>query len=318
MEKKILDITSNYYKYLLSLKNVIGIGMGYKYINGVKTKELCMHVLVDKKVDERFISKNNIIPKTYMGIKTDVIKSGKVNLLNETIKDDELDREFKIRPLEGGYTIRTDNTLLGGSSVGTIGCIVTKTFGNQKFFFILSNNHVLTAFQRLPIGTSIFQPIKDEYLQNYIGDLSTYVNVKYNYKGDNLRLLENIVDCAIVIVDPRLVSNRIAIIGRINGTVKPNLGLYVRKVGRTSGYTEGEIITVGETINIPVDEQKKMFFKNLMTGSLKSESGDSGSVIVDENNNIVGLLIAGEENGNCIFCDINTVLEKLDVEIYTG
>ena len=312
MEKKILDIASNHYKYLLNLENVISVGMGYKYINGNKTEELCIHVGVDRKIEERFISKNNIIPKTYMGIKTDVVNIGKLNFFNQTTFNDDSNLSSKIRPLKGGYAIETE------LSEGTIGCIVSKQMRGKKTFFILSNNHVLTARENLNIGAPIFQPEEDENNENFVANLTTYVPFNYDDGSDDP--LVNYVDCAIArINNSQLASNKIAIIGEIKGVSEPKLGLQIKKVGKSTGYTEGEIITIGQTVSSKIDEEKSVIFKNLIVANLKSSFGDSGSVIVNENNEVVGLLIGGDiAEETSTFSNIQEVLKRLKVDIYTG
>lgn len=103
IESNIEDISQNYYKYLMSLKNVTGVGLGYKKINNIDTKEPCIHVLVEKKVDDKYISLNNLIPKNYLGIKTDVIQSGTFKLLSTNLDEyDDIKIPYKVRPIHGG------------------------------------------------------------------------------------------------------------------------------------------------------------------------------------------------------------------------
>ena len=112
----ILDISHNYYKYLINLKNVIGVGLGLKIINNIQTIEPCIHVLVNTKIKTKYLNKNNIIPKTYMGIKTYVIENGSIKLLSEY-------NQNKFRPLQSGCTLGISNTRY----VGTLCCIVKKS-----------------------------------------------------------------------------------------------------------------------------------------------------------------------------------------------
>ena len=118
-KNNIKDICYNNYNYLISLKNVIGIGLGLKEINGIDTFEPCIHVLVQDKILSKYITSNNIIPKTYMGIKTDIINVG----VMESFSSENL--TSKVRPLKGGYSVAS--CLDKATFIpGTITCIVKK------------------------------------------------------------------------------------------------------------------------------------------------------------------------------------------------
>jgi phosphoglycerate-specific signal transduction histidine kinase len=57
---------------LLKRQGVTGVDIGYKYVNGKKTDEIAIRVLVEEK--KKDISKDEKIPETVDGIKTDVIQ----------------------------------------------------------------------------------------------------------------------------------------------------------------------------------------------------------------------------------------------------
>ena len=225
IKDKVLDISYNYYKYLLNLQNVNAIGLGYKKINGIETRELCVHVLVDHKVEEKFLTKDNIVPKSYMGIKTDVIKVGKVKPRGKFAIED------KLRPLEGGIPISSDFFNGVGLDIGTLGCIVTKVIDGEREFFILSNNHVLAGSNEAPIGTSIIQPPEflDGTLENdKIANLYDFVQLKF-IEGSNEPV--NFVDCAIgKILDKSIISGIIYGGDIINGVKKAILGENIKKL----------------------------------------------------------------------------------------
>ena len=98
LEEKILDISTKYYHYLINLQSVKGVGYGFKHINGVNTFEPCIHVLVERKLQSTNLSFSNIIPKVYMGIKTDVIEVGNMKSFSPITK--------KFRPLEGNTAVK--------------------------------------------------------------------------------------------------------------------------------------------------------------------------------------------------------------------
>lgn len=304
IEDSILDISNNYYEYLMSLYNVNGIGMGYKYINGVNTKQLCIHVLVEEKVNSKYISKSNIIPKKYMGITTDVIEVKKVKALSRE------SLPYKIRPLEGGYGISTTQ------GDGTLGCIVKAIVNGRVEFYILGNNHVMARLNKYPLGAPIMQPsLKNggTVRDNRIAELSDYVKIKF--KNFFIKR-SNVVDCAIArIFDRSLISDRIAKIGQITGVARSNLDMKVKKVGFITGLTEGKVTSVGATYEVGFSEsKKKAIFKNQLVAELANEEGDSGSIVLNELNEAVGLLFSGSGK-YAIYNDMEMVLYKLNVDL---
>jgi hypothetical protein len=90
------------------------------------------------------------------------------------------------------------------------------------------------------------------------------------------------------------------------------LGLRVRKSGRTTGVTEGEIQVVDATVNVVYsDDVTATFTDQILTGKMGA-GGDSGSVAVDEEMNAVGLLFAGSDRST-IYNRITNVLRMLGV-----
>ncbi len=68
-------VKSLYKNNLSRKKNVVGIGTGLKVKGGKITKEECLIVAVSKKED---VDKHDLIPKTLLGAKTDVLEVGEL------------------------------------------------------------------------------------------------------------------------------------------------------------------------------------------------------------------------------------------------
>jgi hypothetical protein len=107
-------------------------------------------------------------------------------------------------------------------------------------------------------------------------------------------------------------------IGKVSGTKPASLGMRVRKYGRTTGYTEGNITLLNATVNIAYNTiagNKTARFVGTVITEAMSQGGDSGSLIVDATENrAVGLLFAGS-NLATIFVPIEAVLSQLNVMI---
>ncbi|MEO8608602.1 MAG: hypothetical protein ABI690_12000 [Chloroflexota bacterium] len=126
---------------------------------------------------------------------------------------------------------------------------------------------------------------------------------------------DNEVDCALAKpVDPNMFTGEILGIGQVSGTKAAQLGMKVRKSGRTTGYTEGTINLLNATVSVAYGSKTARFVGQIITSPM-SQGGDSGSLIVDgTENKAVGLLFAGS-NLSTIFNPIDKVLAALNVTI---
>src|SRR5215471_1542641 len=210
---------------------------------------------------------------------------------------------------------------------GTLGALVEDTSGNQ---YILSNNHVLARTNLAKIGEDIIQPglidqsptcLKDT--NDIVADLSAFIPILFKTKGT---MPSNTIDAAIarvrvgttdLIVDP---TGFIIDIGTLSSeTVDPDLGMAVKKSGRTTGLTTGNITAVHATIDVTYGSGKTARFVNQIVvgpGNFIA-GGDSGSLMVediDTNPRAVGLLFAGSSN-TAIANPIDDVLNAFGVSM---
>ena len=127
---------------------------------------------------------------------------------------------------------------------------------------------------------------------------------------------QNLVDCAIARPQtPDLVTKEILQIGTPTGVATAGLGTQVQKFGRTTGYTQGQIIQVDVTVTVNYNGPIAVFTDQLMAGAM-SQGGDSGSLVLDTQKRAVGLLFAGSDTST-IINPIQFVLDALHVEIVT-
>jgi hypothetical protein len=132
-------------------------------------------------------------------------------------------------------------------------------------------------------------------------------------------IVENQFDAALARpVDSSVFSNELLKIGRITGTMAPKLGAPVRKIGRTTDYTEGSITVVNTIVDVGYNTlagKRTARFSGQVMCTGMSQGGDSGSLIVDAaSQNAVGLLFAGSGTAT-IFTPIELVLAKLNVQL---
>ena len=296
MYNKMTYICENEYQNFFNLPNVNGIGIGNKIISGIDTLSPCLKVMVIKKVSKEELQLNEVIPKEYKGIPTDVVEIGEIYAHGNT---------GKIRPAQGGYSIG----VAGNSSVGTLGCLVSNGTGSALKTYILSCNHVIALENTAPIGSLILQPGQGDGGLNPgdgIANLSAFVPVNFSSGG-------NLVDCAIAqVLSTTLVSSQIASIGNITGIASALVGGFIQKSGRTTGYTTSTIQSINTTLIVNYSGGKQATFIRQITTGPMSNSGDSGSIGLDSSNRVLGLLFAGSTGptGISAYNDIRDVLKS--------
>ncbi|MPQ44967.1 trypsin-like serine protease [Clostridium tarantellae] len=303
LQLHILNISRNKYHHLINLPNVQAIGYGFKYVNEKCTYEPCIHALVSKKINKVNLSYNKLIPKNFMGVKTDVIEIG-------TIKAQYL--TGRVRPLKGGCEILTEG--FSENVIGSMGCIVSKGLLFKKYY-ILSNNHVLAGENKFFKGTPIRQPAHSNKtdFSDIVAELSEFIEIKFETPTE---LPENTVDCAIAkILYKKDISKKVAFMGEIQSIGIPKIDLKVKKTGAATNFTKGKIKTIGASTLCTFQNNKKALFVNQIITTRMSDEGDSGSVLLDNNNKVIGLLMGGTKNSVSVFNDINLVLKALKVDL---
>jgi len=300
---KIEDVLQNRKEFLMSFRNVVGIGKGTKRIRGKDTKRECIVVFVAKKVPEIELSRDDVLPRSVNEIETDVVEVGEVRIqpaLEATVANRE-----KHRPVLGGLSISPGKFLLAGTG----GLIVIRD--NQPF--ILSNNHVLRLSQiynpddRPQRGDYIRQPsfVDDGKPEDSIGELWDWVEVVF--PGPNE------VDCAIGKLKESFFA-RILGLGTPLGIAPAVINKKVFKSGRTSGITQGKITYTNVTISVDYGIKEAAIFEDQIMSEPFAEAGDSGSIWLDENNFVVGLHFAGSKACS-IANPIAKVFEKLNLSL---
>ncbi len=211
-----------------------------------------------------------------------------------------------LRPALPGVSI---GHYTGGA--GTFGAVVyDRKSGNP---LILSNNHVLANTSLLEnrnarYNDAIVQPGVLDGKSKQIGRLIKYALL-------NPYPQANIVDCALAKpLNTKDIKDEILDIGQVKGITEPVIGMKLKKSGRTTGLTTGEVLAVDATIKVNYGSERTLLFENQIIASKMSEPGDSGSLVVDVNNKAVGLLFAGSAEST-IINPIDPVLDLLDVRL---
>jgi hypothetical protein len=205
-------------------------------------------------------------------------------------------RTQRYRPAVGGISA-------GHQSVGagTLGGIVRDTVIGEKL--LISNNHVFAnsdtiGTTRAAMGDYILQPGKADggtLLFDIIGTLYRWVPLDEN--GLNL------VDVALArpyqqddSLQYMLADDDLNVIP-INGAHPPiEVNTPVKKYSRTSGVDGGIIYDTDASVIVDFGEDVgKIKFVDQLLAVIESNPGDSGSLILDMDNNVVGLHFAASD-----------------------
>jgi trypsin-like peptidase len=206
-------------------------------------------------------------------------------------------------------------------TAGTLGAFVRRDENGRDL--ILSNNHVLAFENAAARGDDILQPGRLDQGTVSVARLTEFVKLDFSTSGSNT------VDCAVAELNDGISGDRrnLAQLGQLNGVRAGKLepGDPVRKLGRSSGATTAAVIAT-ELDNIIVsylNGDARFDGQIEMDGvdSPFSTDGDSGSLVVDSDNNAVGMIFAGSESGGVHGAGrsyahpIDTVLAALKVTI---
>ncbi|MBW2487826.1 MAG: hypothetical protein JRE88_06935 [Deltaproteobacteria bacterium] len=326
---RIRSILSTHRRRLLERANVVATGIGYKETAGAKTERLSIVCSVKEKVPAARLSAQEMIPSAVDGTPTDVVQTGIIRALQ--VPTD------RFRPAPGGVSIGHV-----GITAGTLGCWVIKN--GQKV--ILSNNHVLANSNAAEIGDAILQPGPFDggrFPQDHIANLTQFVPISFQgepsecqfanavisvfnlgcrvissntrYQVTKAQAKDNLVDAAIATpLNSADIKDEIFNIGPIQGTVSGELGMSIKKSGRTTGFTTGEIQQVDVSANVQYGAGQVAVFTDQLLAGAMSQGGDSGSAVLDDGNRLTGLLFAGSET-TTIINRIENVFSALGISL---
>jgi len=210
--------------------NIVGVGYGYKEVNGKTSSEKCITFSVKEKKPLSEIPQSELLPST-IEIDGEVIKTDVVQLNLELfgfIDCSDSDPDFyswqsttpgnrgSIRPLQGGISITNYTSL--SSYVGTLGFIAVDNDTNSLVG--VSNNHVLINDAFYASDRDPNSSITNVYLPT--GNLATQPNESVNSSPTNrIGIVKkyqpispapavNLVDVACIALDSSVVDENIS------------------------------------------------------------------------------------------------------------
>jgi hypothetical protein len=242
-----------------------------------------------------------IMPRSFEGYPVRVQITGKIEAFSievaEPITDVGEDRQDEVRPMVGGTSLSAYVTK--GSGVyrygGTLGMV---TYDDK----ILSNAHVIAmkpgTSEFLNRGTPIIQPgsVDGGRLSSRVGQLEDYISIDF---GPNSK---NYADAAIGSIDAGVGASPGEQFHEggnywIEGWTEVSKGDSVRKSGRTTGVTTGEVVHTNASVWVRYGDQSAYFVDQILVAQENwsfAARGDSGSA-VEKDGEFVGLVFAGSD-----------------------
>lgn len=301
-------------------RGVVGFGIGRRSVDMDRQPELALKVYVKKKLARRAVDRPVPRELKIPGIKgrvlTDVEEIGRPR--HDLRKCDDGRFDVKRDPCPPGFGIGLEN-----DRSGTLGCYV-RFAGDPDGIYLLSNLHVIAMDGLASVGAHIYQPSHGREGDRRFARLATWKPLNFKRWG-----YPNIMDAAIAKVGSnKRVKIAIPEIGLPAGIAEVKEGDTVRIFGSTSGYKTGTVLETNyRTRDMKYRYRKRngsigkkyVGFKCQVKCTNYSDCGDSGSVVVNQRNQIVGLHVGSiGKNYRSFFSPIGPILDALNISIITA
>jgi len=238
------------------------------------------------------------VPRSFEGYAVRTEVTGKIQVFSTQVAEPLIDvseeRKEEVSPLVGGISLSA--YVPGLYYSGTLGMV---TYDDK----ILSNAHVIAmdpdTYEFLDIGTDVIQPGSGDggNMGDRVGGLEDYIPIDFNPEA------ENYADAAIGSIDEGVDASYGEQFDEggnywVEGWTEVSTGDIVRKSGRTTGVTTGEVINTNGSVWVEYGDQVAHFVDQIIVEQVNwsfSGHGDSGSA-VDKDGEFVGLVFAGSQD----------------------
>lgn len=314
-QESFLAVYDDVQKELLQLPDVVGVGIGLKEVAGKLTDQICFRVyLWDKKAASE-IPSEQLIPNTIKGFATDVLKVYNLKHNADFVERRDISQH---RPLTGGVAISTKimSTKSEYGEFGTLGWFAKKISDGSTV--VLTNAHVLypDLYNEMPptVLTETDKLSQPKYDKTCC--------CEYNVIGERLIGIKTMdVDCGLGRINSDeaislVIANRATTKTlKVEGTDTAIVGEKVQKIGARSGYTQGVVVDIGGAVAgpkiiLPDGKETRIRPNQIIIWPADTETyvddhwgrqiafgneGDSGSVVLDSENKIIGLFFSSDE-----------------------
>jgi hypothetical protein len=104
--------------------------------------------------------------------------------------------------------------------------------------------------------------------------------------------------------------------GLVLGVRPPEVGMQVRKLGRSTGWTQGQITAVDQTVSLNLGNGQTVQVRGAARAALESSPGDAGALVVDEEGYAIGILVATLPTGReAYIAPMPAILDSFGVQL---
>lgn len=300
------QVAASYLLKPLSRANFLAVGIGRKVLGGMTTEQLCVRVYVQKKFPRHMVPPNEMVPRGFLDVESDVIESGHFGRKQVLIAD------FEGRNTVGpGSRIRVDTRApnVNGPAVGTLGAVVKDGVGKRH---VLGCNHTLAKNGRIPAGSEVIS------VPPWGSELVKPIAIFDGHFAPISRDCYNFVDCALACVEdgtdltpsfPDCIQPYSVDCGA------PSLDMRVAKLGGATGLTYGTVVDIHADVSANYSFGTFRFSAQVLIeglgGGIFATNGDSGAVVVDIATRQAIALVFAEAGRLAVACPLAQVLQSL-------
>ena len=260
------------------------------------------------------------VPRSFEGYAVRTEVTGKIQAFSTQVAEPltgvSAERRGEVRPMVGGTSLSA-YVPKGGGYYLYAGTLSMVTYNDK----ILSNAHVIAmnpdTYNFLNIGTPIIQPgsYDEGGSGNEVGALQAYIPINFNPNA------KNYADAAIGSIGVGVNASpgeQFSETGDywIEGWTSVSAGDTVRKSGRTTGVTTGEVLYTNVAVVVSYGSKSAYFADQIVVTQDNwsfTQPGDSGSA-VDKDGKFVGLLFAGSA-GYVVICKAKYIIDGLSIDV---
>ncbi|GAA2663136.1 MULTISPECIES: S1 family peptidase [Actinosynnema] len=291
---------------------VVGVDIGEKVVGGEPTGRLAIVVYVR----EKGAAGRHTIPPDVLGVPTDVVQ-------------DTFAPHHTLASPQGGSGAERHGRVLGGIGVGpsrsvrfvppdvpraddylvagTLGALVRARGTHRPM--ALTAFHVACVDDAWEVGDPMVHPSRVDGGHPVRDRIATLARAA----------LSSRVDAAALLLHARHTSPEVVGLGPVLGAADARVGSPVRKRGRTTGITAGVVASTDAVIRLDYGAGigvRTLHDQIRVETPGFGDHGDSGAVLLDEENHVVGLYCAGSPHRS--FANpVGPVLDQLDVYLLT-
>lgn len=284
VDKPLADLQEQVQENLLSMDNVVGVGIGRRLECGRSTGEPCLSVFVSRKLPADALTPDAQVPSTIRRCRTDVVEIGDVVAGSQPAPQ----RAPRQRPARGGASVAHADGPAGTIAAGVID---SEPSAEPPRYYLLGNNNTLARMNEAALGDPIVQPAPSDGGRaptDTIGRLSRFVPLAFDGSP-------NLVDAALAEVKFDDLDRSVSWIGHAReASLKVRVGQTAQKTGRTTNFTLGQVRAVNVTLQVRYPGRMARFERQIVLSKM-SAPGDGGSLVFDGVARPLGLLFAASE-----------------------